>query len=127
MKVLLKFKASGVYKKNLMHGMRTFSAEFLSTVHEAPYSWNELHAEILFFFFFFSNKFRAGMPDNEDTLACTTRQELMFLADITSYRAEYGRSGKYYLLYLYKFHQERKVPVGAKSNSPCDSLKQFIS
>lgn len=45
--------------------MRTLSAEFLNTVHGAPYRQNEFHAEI--FFFFFLNKFRAGMADNENT------------------------------------------------------------
>lgn len=52
-----------------MYGMRTFSAEFLNTVHGAPYSQNEFHAEIFFFFFSFLNKFRAGMTDNEHTFA----------------------------------------------------------
>lgn len=58
--------------------MRTFSAEFLNTVHGAPYSQNEFHAEI--FFFFPLSKFRAGMADRESTLACMTRRELVSLA-----------------------------------------------
>lgn len=69
--------------------MRTFCAEFLNTVHGAPHSQNEFHAEI---FFFLLNKFRAGKADNENTLACMT-SELMSLADIF-YQAEYGGKEK---------------------------------
>lgn len=79
------FKVIGIYKKKFMYGMRIFSAEFLSTVHVDSYSQNEFHAQIFFLFFFFLNTFRAGMADNENTLACTTRQKLMSLADIISY------------------------------------------
>lgn len=47
---LLKFKVLGIYKKNFICEMRTLSAEFLNTVHGAPYRQNEFHAEIFFFF-----------------------------------------------------------------------------
>ena len=69
--------------------MRTFGAEFLNTVHGAPHSQTEFHAEI----FFLLNKFRAGKADNENTLACMTRRELMSLADIIFYQAEYVVEG----------------------------------
>lgn len=42
-------KIQGLEHKNFMYGMRTFSAKFLNTVHGAPYSQNEFHAEIFFF------------------------------------------------------------------------------
>ena len=45
----LNFKALVIYKENFIYKMRTFCAEFLNTVHGAPHSQNELHAEIFFF------------------------------------------------------------------------------
>lgn len=96
-----------------MYGMRTFSVEFLNTVHVAPYSQNEIHAEILFFFSF-SNKFRAGMADNEDSLTCTTRRKLMSLADIISYREEYSINERFPSVLLYKFYPGRKILQEAK-------------
>lgn len=46
------------------------------------------------YFFFFLSRFRVGMANNENALACTTRRELMSLADVISYQAEYGRNEK---------------------------------
>lgn len=89
-KWLLNFKALVIYKENFLYAMRTFCAEFLNTVHGAPHSQNEFHAEI----FFLLNKFRAGKADNENTLACMTRRELMSLADIIFLPSWIWRKGK---------------------------------
>ena len=69
-----------------MYGKRTFSAEFLNVVMGLPIV--RMRFMLRSYFIFFSNKFRAGTADNEDTLACTPRRKLMSPASIISYREE---------------------------------------
>lgn len=77
------------------------------------------------YFSVFSNKFRAGMADNEDTLTCTTRRKLMSLPDITSYREEYSRNERLRSLLPCKSNPGGKILQRAKSNFPGDFWKNL--
>lgn len=96
-KQLLKCKASGI-----MYGMRTFSAEFLNIVTGFPIV--RMRFMLRSYFIFFSNKFRAGMADNEDTLASTPRRKLMSPASVISYREEQSRNERFHSVLPYKFY-----------------------